>query len=84
MAEFDKKGTGTLSDNERKTEDWHPEQRGSGVWFDGTEFWIDAKVRQSNRGGEFLSLKFKLKDGQAPKKVMVQVTPQDLDDEIPF
>ena len=83
MAEFDKKGTGTLSENERKTEAWHPEQRGSGVWFDGTEFWIDAKEREGRNGGKFLSLKFKLKDGET-KKVQVQVTPDNLDDEIPF
>lgn len=85
MAEFDKKGTGTLSANDRKTEDWHPEQRGSGIWFDGTEFWIDGKERQSSRGGTFVSLKFRMKDAAAPSsgKKLVQVK-VDLDDDIPF
>lgn len=82
MAEFDKKGTGTLSANDRKTEDWHPEQRGSGVWFDGTEFWIDGKERQSSRGGTFVSLKFRMKEG-GKQTVQVKV-PVELDDDIPF
>ena len=82
MAEFDKKGTGTLSANERKTEDWHPEQRGSGIWFDGTEFWIDGKERHSSRGGTFVSWKFRMKEGG---KQTVKVTvPVEIDDEIPF
>ena len=82
MAEFDKKGTGTLSPNDRKTEDWHPEQRGNGVWFDGTEFWIDAKERQSSRGGTFVSLKFRMKEGG--KETAKVTVPVEIDDEIPF
>lgn len=81
MAEFDKKGTGSLSANERKTEDWHPEHRGSGTWIDGTEFWIDGKEREARNGGKFISLKFRLKDGQSPVKKVVKV---ELDDDVPF
>ena len=82
MSDFDKKGTGSISPNDRKTEDWHPEHRGSGVWFDGTEFWIDGKERQSRNGGSFTSLRFRLKDGATPgQKKVVKV---ELDDDIPF
>ena len=88
MAEYDNKGTGTFSENNNRTEDWHPELRGKGVWFDGTEFWLDAKKRQSRDGHEFYSFKMRLKDGTT-KQVKVQPAAiqslsQELDDDVPF
>ena len=89
MAEYDNKGTGTFSDNNNRTEDWHPELRGKGIWLDGTEFWIDIKQRQSRDGHPFYSFKMRLKDGSTQKVKVQPATSnqslsQELDDDVPF
>lgn len=67
MAEFDKRGTFTLNKNDRKTEDWHADWRGTLIDEDGNEFYLDAKLRQGSNG-EFLSGKMKRKGEMTPRK----------------
>ena len=79
MAEFDKRGTFTLNKNDRKTEDWHADWRGTLIDEDGNEFYLDAKLRQG-KNGDFLSGKIKRKGEMTPSKPPVA----QLDDTIPF
>lgn len=67
MAEFDKRGTFTLNRNDRKTEDWHADWRGTLTDEDGNEFYLDAKLRQGSNG-EFLSGKMKRKGENTQRK----------------
>jgi len=79
MSDFDKRNTFTLNRNDRKTEDWHADWRGTLIDEDGNEFYLDAKLRQG-KNGEFLSGKVKRKGEAAPAK---QVSSH-LDDNVPF
>ncbi len=59
---YDNTNKGTLSKNEKKTEDKHPDYKGQAN-IDGTEYWISAWVRKGNNG-TFLSLAFTDKSEQ--------------------
>lgn len=56
---YDKNNSGTLSRNENKKEDKHPDHRGSAV-IDGKEYWISAWIKDG-RNGRFFSLSFQEK-----------------------
>ena len=88
MAEYDNRGRGTFGENDRKTEDWHPDMRGSGQLPDGTPVWIDCWNNTSKDGHPFVSWRLRLKD-EAPKQVTprrakTQTLAQELDDDVPF
>lgn len=78
MADFDKKGTFTLNRNDRKTEDWHADWRGTFIDENGDEFYMDGKIRHG-KNGEFISGKMKRK-GAAPASKPTA----DLDENVPF
>lgn len=55
MAEFDNENRGTLFNNEKKTEEKHPDLSGS-INVDGKEYWLSGWKRKSKAGTGFLSL----------------------------
>ena len=86
---FDITNTGTLSKNERRSEDWHPEYQGS-INVEGVEYWLSAKLRDGKHG-KFMSLKLKRKDRPADRQApaanpIKSQTPAEVafDDDIPF
>ena len=79
MSDFDKRGTFTLNKNDRKTEDWHADWRGTLIDEDGNEFYIDAKIRDG-KNGEFLSGKIKRKNVSTSSSKPAA----SLDDNLPF
>ena len=62
MAEYDNNFKGVLYKNDKKTEDKHPEYKGSGQ-IDGIEYWISAWIKTAGQnakvpGSKFMSLAF--------------------------
>ena len=85
MAAYDNTNRGIISKNERKTEDRHPDIKGS-INVEGREFWIDGWRKERNDGsGSFYSLSVKPKDAPAPAAKPAQKRAQvDESDDIPF
>jgi len=66
MSNYDNTNQGVLFRNDDKQKDTHPDYRGS-VNVDGTEFWLSAWIKTSQRdGSKFMSLSVRKKDGQKP------------------
>ena len=63
MPEYDKRNSGVLFKNERKTKDTHPDYAGSYTDGDGNEYFLDAWIKEGKKG-KFMSLRTKLKDKQ--------------------
>ena len=85
MPEFDPTNRGTLSRNDRKTEDKHPDFSGQ-LNVDGVDYWLSGWVKERKDGsGRFFSLSVRRKEDKKPappkdnnKKI------EDLTDDIPF
>lgn len=70
--------SGTLSKNQRKEKDSHPDVTGQAT-IDGVAYWISGWKKEGERG-PWYSLAFKVKEEQAaPKQASVGA-----DDDIPF
>jgi len=93
MTQYDKTNTGVVFKNDRRTEDWHPEYRGT-INVEGVEYFIDLKLRQG-KNGTFMSAKVKRKDRPAGGKAVPAAMPTCIprpsepmdgfdDDSIPF
>ena len=63
MAEFDNSNRGTLFNNEKKTEDRHPDLSGS-INIEGVEYWLSGWKKKSKAGTGFLSLSVRPKQEQ--------------------
>jgi hypothetical protein len=63
MPEYDKRNTGVLFKNDRKSKDTHPDYTGSYTDGDGNEYFLDAWIKDGQKG-KFMRLKTKLKDKQ--------------------
>ena len=86
MSDFDRTNTGTLSRNERKTDDKHADFTGS-VNVEGVEYFLDAYVRERKDGsGKFFSLRLKRKDKQPQANGGADGArkPASVDDGVPF
>lgn len=87
MAYEQKNLTGSLFKNDRKETDTHPDYKGSAL-LNGVEHWMDAWINTSKDGVKYMSLKFKPKDGNAPRQTSQGYAPAasdlDLSDEVPF
>jgi hypothetical protein len=59
--------TGSLFKNQKKTDPKHADYGGSGL-IEGVAYWVDAWVRESERGKKFMSLRFKQKNAPAAKR----------------
>ena len=91
MTQYDNTNTGVVFKNDNKSENWHPEYRGS-INVEGKEYFIDLKIREGKRG-KFFSAKVKRKDRPSGGKAvpaMPTSIPQlpelgaDFVDDIPF
>jgi len=71
MTQYDNTNTGVVFKNERKTEDWQPEYRGS-LNVEGVEYWVDLKIREGQKG-KFFSAKLKRKDRPAGGKAIPSI-----------
>ena len=92
MAFEPKDMSGSLFRNSRKELDTHPDYNGS-ARIEGTDYWVNAWLRETKDGGKYMSLSFKRKDGTAARPIepkILSMTAQapaprrDLDDEVPF
>ncbi len=74
---FDKMNRGTLRKNDKKQEDWHPDYRGE-VNVEGTDFWIDATLKQWPDGTRYMALKVRRKEprSDASRSVPEQDAPR--------
>lgn len=66
--------SGSLSKNDRKTEDRHPDIRGSAV-INGVSYWISGWQKENDRG-KWYSLSFQPKDQQSQQEAPRQNTVQ--------
>lgn len=81
-AKVKRDNSGTLSKNDRKEKDSHPDIRGSAT-IAGVDYWISGWAKEGRGGGKFYSLAFKPKDedaAPAPKNSSAR----DESDDIPF
>jgi uncharacterized protein (DUF736 family) len=67
MAEYDNTNQGALFKNDKKESEKHPDYRGS-INVDGTDFWLSAWIKESKKGGKFMSLSVTAKDGKPKGK----------------
>lgn len=80
MSNYEEKpGSFTISKNDKKTTDKHPDYKGKGVDLSGTPVWVSGWVKKS-QFGSFLSLSMSPRESIAPKVVPVEVD----EDDIPF
>lgn len=60
MAEYDNKNRGALFRNDKKEEEKHPDYRGT-INVAGTDYWLDAWIKESKAGKKYMSLSVKPK-----------------------
>lgn len=66
MPQYDNRNTGVLFKNDKKTEDKHPDYKGSYTDASGKEHWVAAWIRtKKNSNEKFMSFKMDPKDAQA-------------------
>lgn len=79
--------SGSISKNERKEQENHPDIKGS-CTIDGVDYWISGWMKENERG-KWYSLSFKVKEEKAPAKSVKGAKPsapsqQEMDDDLPF
>ncbi len=87
MTQYDNNMRGTISKNDRKTEDKHPDIKGQ-CEINNVEYWVSGWLKERKDGsGKFYRLVFKPKTqesaGNAPSSPQKSAL-DDLDDDIPF
>ena len=92
---FDNTNKGTMFKNDRKTQDNHPDYKGS-INIDGVEMWASGWIKVAgpnarNPGVKFLSMAFEPKDNGFSKPTPATPPPSpkrptfdDMDDDVPF
>lgn len=83
MAYEQKAGQGSLFKNEKKTEEKHPDYKGSLTTPEGVECWVSAWIKRQEGKATYMSLSIQVKDIQ-PAKVVEQSTPVIIQDDLPF
>lgn len=75
--QYDATNKGKLRKNDKKAEDWHPDYRGE-VNVEGTDFWIDATLKQWPDGTRYMALKVRRKEprSDAPRSIPAQDAPR--------
>lgn len=79
--------SGSISKNEKKTEDRHPDIRGQAT-INGVGYWVSGWLKENDRG-KWYSLSFQPKDApteqrQTASRQPAQRPAADLNDDIPF
>jgi hypothetical protein len=82
---YDNTNRGAIWKNRDKTEDRHPDFKGS-LNVEGTEYWVSAWKRKEGEPGNkpALSFSIKPKEERQPQAQERKSHAQDMDDEIPF
>ena len=62
MAYEQKPGQGSLFKNDKKTEDKHPDYKGSLMTPDGVECWVSAWVKRPEGRDPFMSMSIQVKE----------------------
>lgn len=86
--QYDNTNRGVIFKNDRKTQDNHPDYKGS-INIEGVEYWQAAWIKKSKDGKTFMSFSYELKDEAQPQQrsqQAVQGPRADIDDlgDIPF
>lgn len=63
MTDYDNTNRGALFKNDRKQKDTHPDYKGS-LDVEGTEYWVSAWIKESRKGGKFMSLSLTPKEDE--------------------
>ena len=71
MAYEMKPGQGSIFKNDKKTEDKHPDYKGSLMTPDGQECWVSVWVKRPEGKQPFFSLSIQAKDQQAAHAAVV-------------
>ncbi len=64
---FDNELRGVLFKNDNKDSEKHPDYKGSAT-IEGTDYFMDAWMNESESGKEYMSVRFKAKDKQSGNK----------------
>lgn len=93
MAYEQRENSGSLFKNDKKTEEKHPNARGSAL-VGGVEYWVSAWTKKDRNGNPWQSLSFQKKDEQAEPKKDEKKAPAssgkrdggaaEMDDDLPF
>jgi hypothetical protein len=84
MTQYDNTNRGTLSRNDRKTEDKHPDFSGQ-INVDGVDYWLSGWVKERKDGsGKFFSLGVRRKEDKPAKAAKPAASVADMTDDIPF
>lgn len=85
--QYDNEMRGTISRNERKEQDSHPDIKGD-CQIDGVQYWVSGWRKERKDGtGSFYSLSFKAKEQQKPapqQRQQPQRQQAETDSDIPF
>lgn len=85
MAWEQRDNSGSLWKNDDKTEDSHPNAKGT-VMVGGVEYWVSAWTKTTKTGDKFQSLSFKKKDAPKPAEKASDRLKQRVEeeDDLPF
>ena len=67
MKKFDDTNRGVLFKNDRKQSEKHADYKGE-MKVNGTDFWLDAWIRESKKGTKFMSLSIRPKEEEPKEK----------------
>ena len=82
---YDNTNRWTLNKNDRKSQESHPDYKGS-INVNGVDYWLDGWIKDG-ANGKFISGSTKPKEarnGDAPRAPSRFESPPDLDDDVPF
>jgi len=74
MAYEQKPGQGSMFKNDQKTEDKHPDYKGSIMLPDGSECWISGWIKRPEGKTPFMSLSVQAKEQQPTHSAPVDLT----------
>jgi hypothetical protein len=83
MAYEMKPGQGSMFKNDKKTEDKHPDYKGSVMLPDGTECWVSGWIKRPEGKAPFMSLSVQVKEQQSAP-VSNAAAESDATDGLPF
>ena len=84
MSYEQKPGQGSLFKNDKKTEDKHPEYKGSATLPDGAEVWLSAWVKRPEGKQPFMSISIQPKETKPAEVFTPVVVQQPKSDDLPF
>lgn len=80
MKKFDDTNRGVLFKNDRKQSEQHADYKGE-MNVGGTDFWLDAWIKESKKGTKFMSLSLRPKE---ETKQTAKLAAKDFNDDLPW